>query len=112
MADADPDPPPDGRHWSARDEAIAMALARGQSRQSSAKSCNVSVRTVHGRLRDPAFVALVASFRAALVSEAVARITGLAGKAADELEKLLDDPAASIRLRTAQTIFDSMVKLR
>jgi hypothetical protein len=94
------------------DDVLALALARGATRQEAGKLAGVSERTVYGRLADPGFRRRVDGFRRALVDGAIGRLSTLADKAADVLGQLLEEESPSTRLRSATAILDQLTRLR
>jgi hypothetical protein len=105
-ADAEP------RRWSESDEVLALALARGHKRTAAARDAVVSPRTVRRRWADPAFRALVAEYRNRLLSDAVGRLSAVAGKAATTLGRLLDDPKPEVRLAAARAVLQNLIDVQ
>jgi hypothetical protein len=103
---------PDRPGRKASDANLAAMLARGWSRSRSAAECQVSKTTVYRRLRDPAFVALVAEKRAELVSQAVGILSAIAGKSAETLAGLLKSEDESVRMRAADLALSHLVRTR
>jgi len=91
-----PQPPPAP---SAKDERLAVELARGASRAEAGRLAGVAERTVYHRLADPAFKARVGELQALLIGEAVGRLVAAAGSAVDQLAELMktaDSDAARV----------------
>jgi hypothetical protein len=94
------------------DDVLALALARGATRQEAGRLAGVSERTVYVRLADPGFCRRVDGFRRALVDGAIGRLSTLADRAADVLGQLLEEESPSTRLRSATAILDQLTRLR
>src|SRR5262245_13399771 len=95
-----------------RDETMALCLARGFTRKKAAKTCNVCVKTVYNRLRDPGFRARVEERRAEMVDRTVGQLARVAGEAVSELGKLRGYPAEDVRLQAVRMALTNAVKLR
>jgi hypothetical protein len=93
------------------DPAIAAHLAAGKSQADAARAAGVSPRTVQRRVADPEFMKLVGRYRAQLFHAATGRIASLNDKAADELEKLLKNKSANVRLSAVRMVFDVGMRL-
>jgi hypothetical protein len=94
------------------DDVLALALARGATREEAGRIAGVSERTVYLRLSDAAFRLRVAGFRRAMVDGAIGKLASIADKAADVLGKLLDETAPSIRLRAASSVLEQLTRMR
>jgi hypothetical protein len=94
------------------DDVLALALARGATRQEAANVAGVSERTVYVRLNDPRFRLRVAEFRRAMIDGAIGKLEVIADKAADVLGQLLEEESPSTRLRAATAILDQLTRLR
>jgi hypothetical protein len=95
-----------------QDDVLALALARGATRQEAGRIAGVSERTVYVRLADPAFRLRVAEFRRAMIDGAIGKLAVLADKAADVLGQLLGEPSAPIRLRAAASVLEQLTRIR
>lgn len=96
-----------------QDEALAAAIAAGQTVGQAAKAAKVSERTVYTRLKDPDFQARVAALREQLVTRTVSRLSALGGRAASTLAKLLkDDVSPGIRCQAAAHILSHLARYR
>jgi hypothetical protein len=95
-----------------QDDVLALALARGATRQEAARVAGLSERTVYVRLGDPKFRLRVAEFRRAMIDGAIGKLATIAEKAADVLGQLLEEESPSTRLRSAQAILDQLTRLR
>jgi hypothetical protein len=94
------------------DDVLALALARGATRQEAGRIAGVSERTVYLRLADATFRLRVAEFRRAMIDGAIGKLATIADKAADVLGKLLDETAPSIRLRAASSVLEQLTRMR
>jgi hypothetical protein len=93
------------------DEALAAALAAGQTIESAAVAAHVSESTAYRRMKDDAFRARVAEIRKQFIGTAAAKLTGTMTEAVDVLRELLKSEADSIRLRSAIAIIEQSVRL-
>jgi hypothetical protein len=71
------------------DDALLLALAAGASTATAATQAKCSERTVRRRLADPAFREQVGAMRSQLIQDAVGRLAMLGTRAADELDRLI-----------------------
>jgi hypothetical protein len=94
------------------DNALVLALATGLSVPAAAQRAGASERTAYRRLDDPAFRSRLAQARSALFAEAVGRLAGLAGKAADALGELLTSDRDLVKLQAARSVLELGPKLR
>ena len=94
------------------DEALATALALGQSLRDAAASAGVSERTAARRQAEPDFRRRVSELRAELVKGSLGRLADGMSEAADVLRRLLSAEAESVRLGAARSLLDLGVKLR
>ena len=94
------------------DDALVLALATGLSVPAAAQRAGASERTAYRRLDDPAFRSRIAQARSALFAEAVGRLAGLAGKAADALGELLTSDRDLVKLQAAKGVLELGPKLR
>ena len=92
--------------------AAALLFGTGSSVQDVASEVGVSRRTVWMWQRDPQFQREVAIVRDAILSELTGRLAKLGGRAVDELEGLLSSDLESIRLRSVQTVLDTLLRCR
>jgi hypothetical protein len=95
-----------------RDDVLALALARGATRQEAGRIAGVSERTVYVRLSDQDFRLRVAGFRRAMIDGAIGKLATLADKAADVLGHLLDEEIPLIRLRAAASVLEQLTRIR
>lgn len=95
-----------------RQEAVALALAGGQTVRDAAKATDVGERTIHRWLaEDAAFRRRVSELRDAMYSAAVGRLADLTGTAAEVLGELLESQADNVRLAAARTILEQAVRM-
>src|SRR5437870_8305184 len=95
------------------DDVLVVALACGSTLENAARKANVSARTAHRRLADPAFKKRLADVRADMVQRTSGMLTAAsleAVKTLVELQASLQAPA--IRLGAARTILELGVRLR
>jgi hypothetical protein len=89
-------------------EAAALALARGLNVKAAAKESGVGLRTLHRWLaEDQAFQRRAGELRDQLFSQALGRLSDLAGLAADTLRDLLGSKDDKVRLQAARTVLES-----
>jgi hypothetical protein len=97
----------------AQRDAAALAIARGQQVKLAAKETGVGLRTLHRWLtEDQDFRRRVGELRDELFSEAVGRLSDLAGLAADTLGDLLDSNDEKVRLQACRAVLDCGIRLR
>jgi hypothetical protein len=95
-----------------QDDILALALARGATRQEAGRIAGVSERTVYVRLSDSTFRLRVSEFRRAMIDGAIGKLATLADKAADVLGKLLDEESPAVRLRAAGSVLEQLTRIR
>ncbi len=101
----------DGRH--SADDRLVMLLASGTSVRAAASQCEVGETTVWRRLRDPEFVSQLNAARSQLWSDALARLTCTATKAADRLAHLIDHAETdAVKLAAAKAVVELGCRLR
>lgn len=95
------------------DAALIAALATGETVEKAAATARVSESTAYRRLRDPAFRADVAQARAAMVGQAVGRLSEAMTAAALQLKRLvLQAESEAVRLGACRAILELGSKLR
>ena len=94
------------------DDALVLALARGQSVPDAADSCGVSERTVYRRQDNPDFRKKVRALRAKMLEQAAGRTVDAKADAADVLRNLLNARSESVALGAARSILELSVNLR
>jgi hypothetical protein len=97
--------------FSAKDERLALALARGLTRSDAARECSVGKRTIYTKLTDPKFRELVAEYRGQLLDVAIGLLADASAVAVAMLIKLLEDPKPEVQLRAACSILDQRISL-
>jgi hypothetical protein len=96
-----------------RREAVALCLASGSGVRDAAKEAGCGERTVHRWLaEDPAFRRRVDDLAAELFSQAVGKLSRLAGQAADTMGELLTAKNESVRLQAAKAVLECGLKVR
>jgi hypothetical protein len=95
---------PGGRKSEATREAAALLLAKGAAAKEAATLCGASERTLANWQKDPAFTARVKAIQGELFGAAVAKLACMSGKAADELEALLGNADAKVRLGAVRLV--------
>jgi hypothetical protein len=94
------------------DEALALAVASGQSLRDAAATAALSERTAARRWANLAFRQRVTELRADMVQRALGRTADSMTEAADTLRQLLNSPSHSARLGAARALLELGVKLR
>jgi hypothetical protein len=94
------------------DEALALALAGGQTLRDAAPAAGVSERTAARRMADPHFRRRVADLRGEMVRRSLGRMADGMSEAADVLRKLLAAESESVRLGAARSMLELGLKLR
>jgi hypothetical protein len=94
------------------DEALALALAGGQTLRAAAEAAKVAERTATRRMADPAFRQRVAELRGDMVQRSLGRMAEGMSEAADVLRQLLAARSESVRLGAARSLLELGVKLR
>ena len=94
-------------------EVAALAIARGLNVKTAAEETGVGLRTLHRWLADDqAFRRRIEELREGLFSQAVGRLSDLAGQAADTLGALLLSKDDKVRLQAVRTVFEAAGNLR
>jgi HEAT repeat protein len=94
------------------DEALALALAGGQTLRDAAQGLGIGERTAARRWADSAFRHRVTELRAEMVERTLGRMVDGMSEAADVLRKLLAAQSESVRLGAARSLLELGVKLR
>lgn len=89
-----------------RQQALALALARGHNIRQAAREAGYSERQAHRYLKQEEFRQLVATLRTRMVDRAVGLLVAAAATAIATLRKLLDDKSPSIRLNAAKSVLE------
>ena len=94
------------------DEALALAVASGQTLRDAAAAAGIGERTATRRWADPAFRRRVGELRGDMVSNAVGRMADGMADAAGKLRELLTADSESVQLGAARSLLELGVKLR
>jgi transposase-like protein len=94
------------------DEALALALAAGQTLRDAAGAIGIGERTATRRWADLAFRQRVAGLRGEMVDRALGRMANSMTAAADGLHKLIDAENESVRLSACRAVLELGIKLR
>jgi hypothetical protein len=94
------------------DEALALALAAGQTLRDAAAASGFGERTATRRWTDPDFRRQVAELRAAAVERATGKMGDGMAEAADTLRQLLKARSEAVQLGAARSLLELTVKLR
>jgi hypothetical protein len=97
---------PKGKKTEAARDAAALLLARGATVKETATLSGASESTISNWQKEPRFAARVKAIQAELFAVAAARLAGMSGKAAGQLEALLDDSDAKVRLGAVRLVAD------
>lgn len=95
-----------------RDDALAVALAAGQTIRAAASAAGIGERTASRRWADPDFRRRVAELRADMIGRATGKMGDGMAEAADVLRTLLAAESESVRLAACRAILELGVKLR
>lgn len=96
-----------GKH----DDALALAIASGQTLRAAAAAVGVSERTAKRRWADPVFKQRVTELRTEAVSRASGKMGDTMAEAADVLRKLLKSRKEGVRLGACRAILEFGVRL-
>jgi HEAT repeat protein len=92
---------------------LLIALACGATVDTAAKQCEIAVRTIYRRLKDPEFQTRLQAIRAEMVQRAAGMLTAAASGAVRTLLSLQKESvAAAVRLGAARAILEIGIKLR
>ncbi|HWB09983.1 MAG TPA: hypothetical protein VG826_12195 [Pirellulales bacterium] len=94
------------------DEELILALAAGATVREAAERGGVGERTVYRRLADADFRQAVSEARDRMFDAAVGRLAGLASRAAETLERLMEGEKPSEVLRAAKAVLELGPRLR
>jgi hypothetical protein len=94
------------------DEALALALAAGQTVRAAAEVAGISERTATRRRANPGFRQREAELRAGMVQRALGKLADGMAEAADRLRELLRAESESVCLGAARALVELGVKLR
>ncbi|HEV3146205.1 MAG TPA: helix-turn-helix domain-containing protein [Gemmataceae bacterium] len=91
---------------------LPLILAAGATVTATAEKLGISRKTIHRKLRKPAFRKLVAELRGQLFSAALGRMAENMTRATDSLASLLDASDPAVKLRASRTILSLAMRLR
>jgi hypothetical protein len=94
------------------DEALAVALAAGQTQRAAADSAKVSERTAARRWADSDFRRRVAELQHEMIGRCLGRMADGMAEAADVLRSLLTAESESVRLGAARAMLELGVRVR
>jgi len=95
------------------DDAIAVALAAGQTQAGAAAAAGVSERTVARRVTDPAFRQLVSRLRGEMVGQAIGvLVAGMFGSAVVLRHLMLNAESETVRLGAARSVLELALRAR
>ena len=94
------------------DDALAVALAAGQTVEEAARQAGLSERTAYRRLALPGYRQRVAEARAEMVAQALGKMASNMTAAADTLRQLLTASGDNVKLGAARALLELGVKLR
>jgi HEAT repeat protein len=94
------------------DDALALALASGQTLRDAAQTADVGERTAARRWADPTFRHRVVELRGEMVERSLGRLVDGMCAAADVLRQLLAAASEHVRLAAARSLLELGVKLR
>lgn len=97
-----------------RQRKTITALLAARNVPEAAQAANVGERSVYRWLADPAFRAALLAAEGAAVDTATRRLVGLSDGAIDTLAEVMTahDTAPAVRLRAAQAVLDTLLKMR
>jgi hypothetical protein len=95
-----------------KSDALALALAAGDSIADAAAKAGMSERTARRRLADPSLRQHIEKLRAAMIERALGRMADSMTEAADVLRALLQAKTESVRLGAARSLLDLGTKVR
>ncbi|MGD9857215.1 MAG: hypothetical protein AB7U20_19900 [Planctomycetaceae bacterium] len=95
-----------------REDALVLALARGESIADAARLSGWSQRTIQRRLADPDFSRQVRDARADMIGRASARLADATDAAVQTLRDLLSAESESVRLSASRSILELACRLR
>jgi len=95
-----------------KDEALALALAGGQTLRDAAAAVGISERTATRRWTDHAFRRRVTELRAEMTGRALGKLADGMAEAGDVLRALLKSDRDSVKLGACRALLELGVKLR
>jgi hypothetical protein len=97
---------PKGKKSEAARDAAALLLARGATVKETATLSGASESTIGNWQKEPRFAARIKAIQAELFGLAVAKLASMNGKAAGQLEALLDDPDPKVKLGAIRLVME------
>jgi transposase-like protein len=94
------------------DEALALALATGQTLRAAAQTAGVGERTATRRWTDAAFRRRVGELRGEMTARAAGRLVEGMTAAADKLRQLVDAADERVALAAAKELLAAAVRIR
>jgi hypothetical protein len=94
------------------DEALALAVASGQTLREAAAAAQIAERTAARRWADPTFKQRVGELRAEMIGRALGRMADGMSEAAAKLRELLNANGEAVRLGAARALLELSLKLR
>jgi hypothetical protein len=98
--------------WDSRRDRLAVLLAGGRAIKTAAAEAGISERTAERWVREPEFLAHVSELRRRMVDAAVGKVAEALCYSVDVMIELLVEENPSIRLRAAEAIRDTLIRLR
>ena len=97
--------------YGARDMIVTM-IAAGRSRQETADAADISVRTLHRRLQEPAIQAAIAEATLELERAALAQLLELRAAALKRLSELIGSTEPALALRAVKIVLEATTAQR
>jgi transposase-like protein len=101
-----------GKKSDAKRQAVALALAAGETIKEAAAGAGVGERTVGNWLGEADFAALVDSLRAQILERTMSRMIDTTTRATERLRRLVRSRKESIALGACRTVLEQAVRLR
>lgn len=95
-----------------RDDALAIALASGETIRDAAHITGIAERTATRRMSDPNFRRRLDELRGDMVSRALGKMANGMADAADKLRQLLAAKSEAVQLGACRAMLELTVKLR
>ena len=96
----------------AGEDELILALAAGATVREAAEQAGVGERTAHRRLADADFRRAVSEARGRMFDAARGRLAGLASKAAETLQRLMESDKPTVALAAAKAVSELGPRLR
>jgi hypothetical protein len=101
-----------GKKSAATREAVALALAQGETIAEAGAGAGVAERTVHLWLKDPGFRARIDELRAAVLERTMAMLVSGTTRAAARLRRLVRSRDEKVALRASVALLEQAARLR